>query len=195
MINCWHWFASFYSDAQTCRLVNVGILYFTPVPRSSIGLAIVVAIWTATLTLADTLISHVRRKPALCHVRTTKAQISLHPRSLISAFVVRCLDSIIPLVSISEISSLFLASVAAQAGLCLTWSQTPKTCFSWRGSYKQLKENDNKSSELMKLHALCSSLWLYMFLPLRSPHFIQTCIFDSHVIGQCGSSLFTFYSW
>ena len=29
-----------------------------------------------------------------------------HPRSLISAFVVHCLDSIIPLISISEISSL-----------------------------------------------------------------------------------------
>ena len=34
------------------------------------------------------------RKPVLCHVRTTKAQISLH---LISVFVVRCLDSIIPI--------------------------------------------------------------------------------------------------
>ena len=52
-----------------------------------------------------------------------------HPRSLISAFVVRCLDSIIPLVSISEISSLYLASVAAQAGLSHSWSQTPKTGF------------------------------------------------------------------
>ena len=41
-------------------------------------------------------------------------------------FFVRCLDSIISLVSISEISSLKLASVAAQAGLCLTWSQMPK---------------------------------------------------------------------
>ena len=40
-----------------------------------------------------------------------------HPRSLISAFVVHCLDSIIPLVSISEISSLYIAYVAAQAGL------------------------------------------------------------------------------
>ena len=29
-----------------------------------------------------------------------------HPRSLISTFVVRCLDSIIPLVSISEMSRL-----------------------------------------------------------------------------------------
>ena len=52
-----------------------------------------------------------------------------HPRSLINTFVVRCLDSIIPLVSISAVSSLHKASVAAQAGLCLTWSQTPKTGF------------------------------------------------------------------
>ena len=51
------------------------------------------------------------------------------PRSLISAFVVRCLDSVIPLLSISEISTFYLASVAAQAGLCLIWSQTPKTGF------------------------------------------------------------------
>ena len=41
-------------------------------------------------------------KCVLCHMRTTKAQISM--RSLISAFVVRSLDSIISLVSISEIS-------------------------------------------------------------------------------------------
>ena len=52
-----------------------------------------------------------------------------HPHSLISAFVVRCLDSIIPLVSISEVSSLYLASAAAQAGLSLPWSQTRKTGF------------------------------------------------------------------
>ena len=44
-------------------------------------------------------------------------------------FVVRCLGSIIPLVSISEISSLYLVSVTAQTGLSLPWSQTPKTGF------------------------------------------------------------------
>ena len=38
---------------------------------------------------------------------------------------VRCLDSIIPLVSITEISSLYVASVAEQSGLSLTWSETP----------------------------------------------------------------------
>ena len=53
----------------------------------------------------------------------------VHQRSLISAFVVCCLDSIIPPVSISKMSSLCLASVAVQTGLCLTWSQTPKTGF------------------------------------------------------------------
>ena len=52
-----------------------------------------------------------------------------HLRSLISPIVVRCLDSIIPLVSISKLSSLYLASVDAQAGLCLTWLQTPNTGF------------------------------------------------------------------
>ena len=52
-----------------------------------------------------------------------------HARSLIGTFVFRCLDSIIPLVSRSEISNLYLASVAAQAGLSLPWSQTPKKSF------------------------------------------------------------------
>ena len=52
-----------------------------------------------------------------------------HPRSLISTFVVRSLDTIMPLVSISKISSVYLASVAAQAGLRLSWSETPKTGF------------------------------------------------------------------
>ena len=58
----------------------------------------------------------------------------VHPRRLISAFVVRCLDSIIPLVSISEMSSLCLVSVAEQAGLSLPWSQPRRQVFSRRGS-------------------------------------------------------------
>ena len=53
-----------------------------------------------------------------------------HPRSQISTFVVRCLASIISLDSIAEISSLQLASVAAQAGLCLASSETPEDTFS-----------------------------------------------------------------
>ena len=42
--------------------------------------------------------------------------------------------SIITLVSISEISSLYLASVAEEASLCLTWSETRRQVFSWQGS-------------------------------------------------------------
>ena len=54
-------------------------------------------------------LSRAMRECVLCHMRTTKAQITdqpAHARSLISAFVVRCLDSIISLDSIAEISRL-----------------------------------------------------------------------------------------
>ena len=51
------------------------------------------------------------------------------PRSLISAFVVRCLYSVMSLVSVTKISSLMLASVAEQASLSLIWSETPKDTF------------------------------------------------------------------
>ena len=50
-----------------------------------------------------------------------------HTRSLISTFVVRCLDSIIHILAKSKISR--LVSVAEEAGLSLPWSQTPKTGF------------------------------------------------------------------
>ena len=65
----------------------------------------------------------------LPHATNKGADQPAHPRSLISTFVVRCLVSIKPLVAISEMSSLYLASVAAQTGLSLTLSQTPKTGF------------------------------------------------------------------
>ena len=41
----------------------------------------------------------------------------------------RYTDSTISLLLKSEISSFYLSSVAAQAGLCQTWSETPKTGF------------------------------------------------------------------
>ena len=72
-------------------------------------------------------------------MRTTKAQISpaltcgdcadVQAAALISAFAVFFLDSIIPLLAKFGLSRLLLASVAEQAGLSLTWSQTPKTGF------------------------------------------------------------------
>ena len=69
------------------------------------------------------------RKPVLPYANNKGADQPALPRSLISTFIVRCLDSIIPLISITKISSLYLASVAAQAGWSLTWSQIPKTGF------------------------------------------------------------------
>ena len=50
-----------------------------------------------------------------------------HPYSLIGIFVIRCLDRIITLFSVAEISSLLLVSVAEQTCLRLTWSKP------WRG--------------------------------------------------------------
>ena len=73
--------------------------------------------------------SNVMRKPVYPIFENKGADQPAHPRSLISAFIVRCLDSIIPLVSISEFSSLYLVSVAEQVGFSLTWSETPKTGF------------------------------------------------------------------
>ena len=71
--------------------------------------------------------SHVMRKPvyAICEQHWRRSACASAQSD--SAFVVRCRDSII--VSISEISSLKLASVAVQAGLSLNWSQTQKTGF------------------------------------------------------------------
>ena len=59
------------------------------------------------------------QKLFLAYANDKGADQPAHPRSLISTFVVRCLDSIISLVSISEIPRLQLASVAEQAGLSL----------------------------------------------------------------------------
>ena len=42
-----------------------------------------------------------------------------HPRSLISTFVVRCLDSMICILALSKVSRFYFASVAEQAGLNL----------------------------------------------------------------------------
>ena len=53
-----------------------------------------------------------------------------HPRSLISAFVLRCLVSVMSLVSVTYISSLLPASVAEKASLSLTWSETLEDTFS-----------------------------------------------------------------
>ena len=71
---------------------------------------------------AENLIDKPRReKTCLCEQ---------HPRSLISAFVVRCLDSIISIFVISKISRLQLVTVAEQAGLSQYLVGNPEDRFS-----------------------------------------------------------------
>ena len=70
------------------------------------------------------------RKCVMSYANNKGADQPAHPRSLLSTFVVCCLDSIISLESIAEISRPYVASVAAQAGLCLAWSETPEDTFS-----------------------------------------------------------------
>ena len=69
------------------------------------------------------------RKPVLLYVNNKGADQPAYLRSLISTFVIRCLDSIISVVAICKISRLLLVSKAEQASLGLTWSQTLKTGF------------------------------------------------------------------
>ena len=69
------------------------------------------------------------RKPVSPYANKKGADQPVHPRSLISTFVVRCLISMISLVSMLAISRLKLAFVAKQAGLSPTWSNIPKTGF------------------------------------------------------------------
>ena len=53
----------------------------------------------------------------------------VHPRSLISAFVIRLLESIICKLATDKISIFKLVSVAEETGLKLALSDTPKTGF------------------------------------------------------------------
>ena len=84
-------------------------------------------------------------------MRTTKAQLS--------TCVVRFLDNIILLVSIPEISSIYLAYMAAHAGLSLPWSQTPKTGFLMTSSY-------GSGHCVLQTPAL---VWIIKLLALLSP--------------------------
>ena len=65
----------------------------------------------------------------------------VHPRSPISAFVIRILESTMSRLATSEILIFWLVSVAEQAGLNLTLSNTPKTGFATLGPNSQTPIN------------------------------------------------------
>ena len=73
-----------------------------------------------------------------------------HPRSLISACVVRCLVCVMSLVTVTKNSSLMLASVAEQASLSLTWSETPEDTFSHDEAHVHVYEVTTVSRSMTK---------------------------------------------
>ena len=73
--------------------------------------------------------SHVMRKPVYSICEQQRRRSACASAQSDQRLCFRFLDSTVQLISISEISSRHLVSVAAQAGLCLTWSETPKTGF------------------------------------------------------------------
>ena len=69
------------------------------------------------------------RKPAF-YICQNKGADQLHGyRAADQRLCFSFIDSTIPLLPKSEISSLQPSSVAVQPGLCWTWSETRKTCF------------------------------------------------------------------
>ena len=73
--------------------------------------------------------SRVMRKPAFCICENKDADQLRGNREADQRLCFRYTDSTIPLLSKSEISSLWRSSVAAQPGLYRTWSKIPKTGF------------------------------------------------------------------
>ena len=73
--------------------------------------------------------SRVVRKPAFCICENKDADQLRGNREADQRLCFRYIESTIPLLSKSEISSLYSSSMVVQPGLCQTWSQTPKTGF------------------------------------------------------------------
>ena len=120
--------------------------------------------------------SRVVRKPAFCICENKDADQLRGYREADQRLCFRYIDSTIPLLYKSEISSLYSFSVAVQPGLCQTWTQTPKTGFLRTRLILTLKRSDlsllretlpfvsptradtNQSAQLQKLEGLQLSL-------------------------------------
>ena len=77
------------------------------------------------------------RKPTFCICENKDADQLRGNREADQRLCFRYLDSMIPLLSKSEISSLWPSSVAVQPGLCRTRSETRMLVFSRRVSFKR----------------------------------------------------------
>ena len=72
--------------------------------------------------------SQVMRKPDFAYTKT-KPQISCSHCTADQCICICYMDSTLPLLLKSEISSLWLFSLTLQASLCLAWFEIPKPCF------------------------------------------------------------------
>ena len=72
---------------------------------------------------------HVMTKPAFAICKQQGRRSACASTQSDQAFVIRCLDSIIPVLATAEISRPKLISVDKQAGLSHTWLNPPKTGF------------------------------------------------------------------
>ena len=70
------------------------------------------------------------RKRVLCHMGTKRRRSAYTSAQSDQRLCFHCLDSVLSLVSVTKDSSPMLASVAEQACLSLTWSETPEDTFS-----------------------------------------------------------------
>ena len=77
------------------------------------------------------------RKPTFCICENKDADQLRGNREADQRLYFRYLDSMIPLLSKSKISSLWPSSVAVQPGLCRTRSETRILVFSRRGSFER----------------------------------------------------------
>ena len=75
------------------------------------------------------------RKPAFCICENKDADQLRGNREADQRLCFRYTDSTIPLLPKYEISSISPSSLIVQPGLCVTWSETPKTGFLTQGSF------------------------------------------------------------
>ena len=80
-------------------------------------------------SLDEIYLSRIVRKPDFCLCENKGADQLRSNCEADQRLCFRYTDSTISLLLKSEISSFYLSSVAAQAGLCQTWPETPKTGF------------------------------------------------------------------
>ena len=89
------------------------------------------------------------RKTAFCICENKDADQLRGNREADQRLCFRYIDSTIPLLPKSEISSLYPSSVTTQTSLCGTWSETPKTGFLRRGSFNKKLFTSTQADNLL----------------------------------------------